>query len=107
MSTMLERRRSPRLALELPVTLRHGGRFIPATALNMSNGGMLIQADDQNVTTQAPVEIVFDLDPTHRDVALRGNILRVESQSLGIQFTNTFSESYRMLQEFLRNKTQS
>lgn len=100
---MIDRRRSPRIALELPVTLRHGGRFIPATALNMSNGGMLVQASDQQVNLTAPVEIVFDLDATHRDVALRGSILRADATSFGIQFTNTFSESHRMLQEFLRN----
>ena len=107
---MLERRRAPRIHVELPVVLRHRGRFVPATAVNLSSGGMLIHSDDSNVSTTGQVEILFDLDHEHRDVALRGNVLRVDGThptNLGIQFTTVFSEAHRVIQRYLEAKLSS
>lgn len=102
---MQEKRRYPRLSLALPVTMRHQGRLIPATLLNISCGGVCLNAAGADVSSAAPVELIFDLDEHHRDVALRGRITRVEhgeSCTVGIQFSNLFSESYRAVEAFLR-----
>jgi len=103
---MQERRRHPRLDVNLPVILRHRGRLLPATMLNLSVGGAYIRTDDGRVSEDGPVEVIFDIDANTRDISLRGTILRnsplSDSSGLGIQFTNLFSESHRAVEEFLR-----
>ena len=53
----------------------------------------------------APVEIIFDLEE-RRDLSLIGKITRVESGSgasgLGVQFTDVFSLSHKVVQDYLR-----
>ncbi len=102
---MKERRRYPRLDIDLPVILRHDGRFIPATILNLSCGGMCIRTDGADLVADKPAEIIFDLGEDNRDLSLRGEIVRRDaddSSSAGIQFTNLFSEGYTAVQEYLR-----
>ena len=101
---MDERRRSPRLNLALPVILRHRGRLIPATLINLSCGGMYLRSDGSDIASEEQVEIIFDLDQERRDLSLRGNIVRVEEgekPGLGVQFSNVFSASHKALQHFL------
>ena len=104
---MEERRRHKRLNISLPVILRHGGRIIPATALNISCGGMFIRAEQAGVTGDGPVEVIFDLTEGEKDVSMRGNITRTEDSSghtnLGVQFTNLFSLAHKAIERYLRN----
>lgn len=106
---MLEKRRYPRLDLALPVTLRHQGRLIPATLLNVSCGGMCLTSETGEIESQKSVEVIFDLDTTQRDLSLRGRITRVETSptsptTLGVQFSNLFSESHKAIQTFLNKR---
>jgi len=102
---MKEKRRFPRMAVSLPVVLRHRGRLIPATTLNLSCGGMYINVNHPDISKSAPVEIIFDLKEK-RDLSLIGKITRVESgtgaHGLGVQFTDVFSLSHKAVQEYLR-----
>ncbi|MBN1283681.1 MAG: PilZ domain-containing protein [Proteobacteria bacterium] len=106
---MEERRRHQRLGIELPVILRHRGRIIPATALNISCGGMYIRADQQCISNNRPIEVIFDLSDKDRDVAMRGNITRVEESGtetgIGIRFTNLFSLSHKAIERFLKTRS--
>jgi hypothetical protein len=103
--SMEERRRHSRLPLDLPVILRHGGRIIPATALNMSCGGMFLQVEQPDVGRDQSIEVIFDLNDAHRDVAMRGTITRVESEGegarIGVRFTNLFSLSHKAIEQYL------
>ncbi len=98
-----EQRRFPRLPVDLPVILRHRGRLIPATALNISCGGLYLDTGTADVSIDAPVEIIFDLEG-NRDLSLRGQITRVEGTTdrsgLGVQFTNVFSMSHKAVQDY-------
>ncbi|MFA4875006.1 MAG: PilZ domain-containing protein [bacterium] len=102
---MLEKRRYGRLPINLPVILRHGGRIIPATALNLSCGGMYLKVEETNIQGDHPVEVIFDLDEEQRDVSMRGQITRIEgsgdSACIGIQFTNLFSLSHKAVQHYV------
>jgi len=102
---MDDRRRHHRIQVTLPVILRHAGRIIPATAVNLSCGGMYIRADQRDIAMDKPVEVIFDLAEGERDVSLRGKITRVdesgETTGLGVQFTNLFSQSHKALTEYL------
>jgi len=101
----MEKRRHQRISVEIPVTIRCKGRFIPATALNVSCGGMYLEADGEDISENATVEITFDLNPDNRDVSLCGVIARVESAPaprLGVKFANHFSSGHKVLREFLR-----
>lgn len=102
---MKEKRRFPRMAVSLPVVLRHRGRLIPATTLNISCGGMYIDVSHPDISESAPVEVIFDLEEK-RDLSLLGKITRVESAAqtsgLGVQFTDVFSLSHKAVQNYLR-----
>ena len=102
----MDKRKFPRFEMSLPVILRHKGRLIPATANNVSCGGMFIAADKVDFSAEHSVEVIFDLDD-NKDLSLRGQITRVESNNdtsgLGIQFTNLFSDSHKAVQKFINS----
>lgn len=104
MST-IEKRRYARLPVSLPVLLRHCGRIIPATAMNLSCGGMYLKMDSSSIQSDHPVEVIFDLGDDERDVAMRGQIMRLdkseESFGIGVQFTNIFSVSHKAVEHYL------
>ena len=102
---MKDKRRHPRLKLDLPIVLRHAGRLIPATALNISCGGMYVSTNLADIVDNAPVEVIFDLDEKSKDISLRGRVARVETKGdatgFGMQFTNLFSTGRKTIQEYI------
>lgn len=102
---MSEKRRYGRLPVELPVILRHGGNLMPATMVNLSTGGMYLRVDGLAVASDRPVEVIFDLEDTSRDIAMRGLITRVDEEDgqkgVGVQFTNLFSLSHRAVKQYV------
>jgi len=105
---MSEKRRYTRISVDLPVILRHGGRLIPATLENISSGGMYLKTDKSRISTDRPVEIIFDLSEADRDVSMRGQITRIvdadDGNGVGIQFTNLFSLSHKAVQKYVNEK---
>ncbi len=105
---MSEKRRYSRISINLPVILRHGGKLIPATLENISSGGMYLKTGKSRISTDRPVEIIFDLNDANRDVSMRGQITRVEDaedhNGVGIQFTNLFSMSHKLVQKYVNEK---
>lgn len=108
--TMIEKRRYQRLNVTLPVTIRHRGRLIPATMLNLSCGGACIRTADQDLDIDSSVEIIFDLDESSRDVSMRGSVVHIagaseresDSTTAGIRFSNLFSDGHKAIQDYLR-----
>ena len=102
---MTEKRRHPRLKINLPVILRYKGLLLPATMLNLSCGGMCLRADDPEILKNAPVEVIFDLDDKKRDISLQGRITHTEaddeSTQVGIELVNVVSEGFKEIQEYL------
>jgi PilZ domain len=102
----MEKRRFPRFAVKLPVTLRHKGKLIPATATNISCGGMFIAAESIDISEEHPVEVIFDLDE-NRDLSMRGLVTRIDSDKetsgLGVQFTSFFSDSHKVVQNYINS----
>jgi len=102
---MQDRRRFRRLDIDLPVTMRYRGGLIPATALNVSCGGMCLATDSPEVAGEDDVELIFDLSAAEVDVSVRGRIIRVNPGSqkkLAIQFTNLFSVGHKAIERFMR-----
>ncbi|HPM41394.1 MAG TPA: PilZ domain-containing protein [bacterium] len=103
---MLEKRRHRRVAVDLPVVLRHKGRLLPATIMNLSCGGMLLRAEGKGIAPEGSVEVIFDLGEFGRDLSMRGRIARFDSADekadMGVEFTNLFSLSHKAVQEYLR-----
>jgi len=103
---MLEKRRYRRVSMDLPVVLRHKGRLLPATMLNLSCGGMLLKAEGKEIAPEGSVEVIFDLGEYGRDISMRGQVARFEAgdntANMGVQFTNLFSLSHKAVQEYLR-----
>ena len=106
---MIETRRYQRLPVKLPVTIRCQGRLIPATMLNLSCGGACVRADGIDLSSDLPVELVFDFESGQRDVSMRGRIVHTQQDSdgmpaahAGIRFSNLFSVGHKAIQDFLR-----
>ncbi len=103
---MKDKRRFKRLNVELPVTLRCGGRLIPATTLNISCGGAFVSLDSENVpaANNPKIEVIIDLSKEERDVSLRGEVTRVEGEKgsrVGIKFTNLYTVGHQTLEKFI------
>lgn len=101
---MKEKRKHPRFEMEVPVTLRADGRFIPASTINVSRGGICLLTDYSEAIKKGAAEVIIDLSSKERDVALRGRILRFEKgigQKVAIQFTNLASKGRQSLEQFL------
>ena len=83
--------------------MRHKGVLIPATALNISCGGMCLATDNPEVSDDGDVEVIFDLSSTEVDVSIRGKIVRMDEGStkkIGVQFTNLYSVGYKAIEKF-------
>lgn len=103
----MEKRRHHRISTNLPVTIRHKGKLFPATALNLSCGGMYLETEGRGLSENSTVEVTFDLDCETRDVSLCGTITRMENAPptrIGVQFGNLFSTSHKALREFMRKQ---
>jgi hypothetical protein len=101
----MEKRRHRRVSVDLPVTIRHKGKLIPATALNVSCGGMYLETEGEGLSENTPIEVTFDLNGESRDVSLCGVVSRVETAPrprVGVEFANFFSAGHKALREFLR-----
>lgn len=108
--TTHDQRHFPRLDIRLPVTLRYCGRLIPATTLNVSCGGMLLITEPGDITSNAPVEVIFDLPNNERDVTMRGEIVRIGGNvepEVGIRFTNLYTLGYHALERFVKSRQHS
>ncbi len=104
---MQERRRYKRLLVDLPVTLRYKGSLIPATALNVSCGGMCLSTDNPEVNDANNVEVIIDLSAAELDISVRGQIVRVTEggdKMLGVQFTNLYSLGHQAIEKFINRR---
>ena len=106
---MNEQRRHKRLDVTLPVILRYQGRLVPATMLNLSCGGARIRAEQADFSTDAPVELIFDLDNQTYDVSMRGNIVHTtkdptaqDGSIAGVQFAGIISDGHKTIEDYLR-----
>lgn len=104
---MVERRLYPRFEMDLPLTLRTRGRLIPAACLDISQGGICLLTDYNQEIEEGLVEVVIDLSPNYRDVALRGRVLRSQKgigQKVAIQFTSPQSKGQQTLTGYLETQ---
>lgn len=104
---MQERRRYKRLLVDLPVTLRYKGSLIPATALNVSCGGMCLSTDNPAVNDANNVEVIIDLSAAELDISVRGQIVRVtegDDKNIGVQFTNLYSLGHQAIEKFINKR---
>jgi c-di-GMP-binding flagellar brake protein YcgR len=104
----IDRRQYERLPITLPVMLRYEGREISATALNLSCGGMLLDAADAELLPNTHLEVILDLSGRGRHVELEGEVIRCESLNqqsrVGVRFKNLFALGTEALQHYLAHK---
>lgn len=101
-----DKRKHKRYEMELPVTLRTEGRFVPAATINISQGGMCLLTDYQEKIHTGEAEVVLDLSRDQRDVSVRGRILRFEKgigQRVAVEFLPD-TQGQKALGHFLKSK---
>lgn len=103
-----ERRHYERVPVQLPVTVRYRGRLIPATARNVSCGGMMLDTSGATFAEQDALELIFDLSALDRDITLRGEVVCSElsdtGRRVGVQFMNLFSIGHEAVTRFLKRQ---
>lgn len=105
---MQDKRKYPRLDVNLPVTLRYKGSLIPATVLNISCGGICLSTDSSEVEEDGSAEVILDLSASERDISVRGEVVRTtegRQKKIGIQFTNLFSVGHQAIEKFIKKYT--
>lgn len=105
---MLERRKFQRIDVKLPVVLRCNGKLVPATALNISCGGMCLKVATHGITADTCTEVIFDLSEDVTDISVRGRIVRIEGgrkRQVGIEFNNLYSMGYNLLEKYIHKHT--
>ena len=74
-----------------------------AEAINVSECGMLVNADDSDISSESMVEVVFDISG-RRDLSAMARIRHLErtdvSASFGIQFLTPFSDGVRAVRSY-------
>ena len=106
-SSKMERRRFKRLPVSLPVTLRYRGRLIPATALNISCGGMCLSTESSEIVGDDAIEVILDLSLAELDVSVRGKIIRIDAginKKVGVQFTSLYSIGHQAIEKYIQRK---
>ena len=96
--------RSKRIDLQVPVLLRLGGSDIRTRSIDLSNGGMCMEMDDQASVGQ-PAEVQFSL-PDSALVNLHGVVRWRAKQKMGIQFDVT-DPRREMVADWLSGKVKS
>ena len=105
MPNFIERRQHKRLQLKQAVFLRYQGRFIPATMLDLSCGGMRLSAKGHEFQASETIEVIFDLNRSNRNLGLCGKTTRKKSnneEDVGISFTNFFSTSHKNVKNYIQ-----
>ena len=118
-----EKRRHPRVDLELPIFIRPNRQAAPvkATILNLSVSGLMIRTDHPILRVGSHVEIQFEADGA---LVLRGKVTQRDSVELllleeepeesvirwaddsgkfGVEFVNLSPEKEHQLGELIRN----
>ena len=107
MTFMRDHRRYERVPVNIPATIRQSGRFIPATILNLSEDGMLVVADDCDVTSGASLEATFDL-ANEKDVSVVCRVRHCERTdevaTLGVQFKTLASKGCKVVRDFVSER---
>jgi hypothetical protein len=99
-----ERRAHTRFPLDCEIVIRYGGKFIFSNISDISCGGVCINTDHPSVKKPGPVEVMMDLDDSHKDIAIMGNIIRIgkeNSQKIGIEFNMSSMEGIRQVGHYL------
>lgn len=103
-----DRRRHQRVDVQLPVTIRFRGRLIPATAMNLSCGGVQLDTGKAILQGTEKVELVLDLSELERDIPIQGEIAWCEvldrKSCVGIRFTNLFTLGHEAIDRYMRRK---
>ena len=100
---MKEKRRHPRLSMNLPVIVRSAGQLHPATMRDLSNGGIGLLTDF-TPELNSSIEMIFDISSEIKDVSIMGKIIRKDGNNpsaIGIEFTVPFSHGRTTVKDYL------
>ena len=109
---ILERRRSVRIAEELPFVIGHQGYEIQAKSINLSGSGVMC-AVDRNIPLMTQLEIAFSLpivvnfSSKEKIVKAKGVVVRKEEDAasdrffIAIYFSDIKPKDQKVLDEFI------
>src|SRR3989338_3712258 len=107
-----DRRRSVRIAEELPFVIGHEGYEIQATSLNISNNGVMCLVD-RNIPVMTQLEIVFSLpvlvnfSSKEKVIKAKGVVVRKEEDAvsekffIAVYFSDIKPKDQKVLNEFI------
>jgi methyl-accepting chemotaxis protein len=101
LSAQLERRQTDRIAASGPVSLRLPGAYVPVTVnlLNLSAGGMRVQADHEHIEGLAPGDV---LEVSLGDARVQARVVNIDGDELGLQFLFTSDAHAQQIDEHVK-----
>ena len=95
-----EKRRSPRIEVDLPVTLNWGKKQYRWRARQFSEFGILLATSQKELVGQ-DVELSLDLDSFDSDVALSGIVAYATDGGIAVRFKNLTADQRATLRAFI------
>ena len=97
-----DRRKSARIPWDGRVKIA-GARTVFGTIVNLSDGGLLIEAGRSPFSVGSEVAVTFTLPGRDRPIAARAEVLRQESAGrLGLRFLRLSSEEHQAISAWVR-----
>ncbi|UCD88689.1 MAG: PilZ domain-containing protein, partial [Desulfobacterales bacterium] len=87
---IIELRKHLRKSYSIPAECSSSDVFFTDEIKNLSNSGAFIQTDS-NLYIGQPITLAFSAPTTKEDITINGNVVRIDSQGIGVKFNETLA----------------
>ena len=95
-----QRRRVPRISVELPVTLTWERKSFPCQARQLSEFGILVACEHKELVGK-DIQIKLKLDSPHRSLSLSGIVAYAIDNGIGVRFKDLSAEQQPVLKDYV------
>lgn len=99
-----ERRKEPRLDVDILVNKYIQGRPYLCHATSLSSGGLLLRRINEPLAPERQVGIQFQLPGSQQVITCSGRVVREPEGAAGIAFTSIAEEHRRFIMEYIRQR---
>jgi hypothetical protein len=95
-----ERRRVPRITVELPVTLTWERKSFPCQARQLSEFGILVACEHKELVGK-DIQVRLKLDSPSRSLSLSGIVAYAIDNEIGVRFKDLSAEQQPVLKDYV------
>ena len=95
-----QRRRVPRISVELPVTLTWERKSFPCQARQLSEFGILVACEHKELVGKE-IQVKLKLDSPSRSLSLSGIVAYAIDTGIGVRFNDLSAEQQALLKDYV------